>query len=338
MYSKPLNRYDYPTFIRSFTEYERWLFEEKGATLEAIAWYRDKRKEFTSHADMMQEFPSDDLEAFKHSGSRVFDVYQVARLRKGCKEPVYIGEVYGQATREKAALNEIKFIEEENGKLKIWALPDDGERISNRYLVIVDVGGRGNKSDLSVVCVIDRYWRMYAGKEQVVAQWRGHVDHDLLAWKAAQIAKYYNNALLVFESNTYETENTDGNHTEYILSELASAYSNMYSRTPADQIRQGIPARYGFHTNTSTKVAIIDNFTLVLREELYDEMDKEATEEMDTYEKNQKGQFEAIAGKHDDMLITRMIGMFVSMKEMPMPAEIKASEPRKRTIGTEATI
>lgn len=338
MYSKPLNKYDYPTLIRSFTPYERWLFEEKGATLENIAWYREKRKEYTCDEDMMQEFPSDDIEAFKHSGSRVFDAYQVAKLRKGCKNPVYIGEVYGQATRDKAAIDDVKFIEEENGKLKIWALPDKSERISNRYLVIVDVGGRGNKSDLSVICVIDRYWRMYAGKEQVVAQWRGHIDHDLLAWKAAQIAKYYNNALLVFESNTYETESTDGDHTEYILSELASAYNNMYSRTPADLIRQGIPIKYGFHTNVSSKSAIIDNFTLVLREELYDEMDKEATEEMDTYQKNQKGQFEAIDGKHDDMLITRMIGMFISMKEMPLPAEIKESGPRKRAVGTEATI
>lgn len=61
----------------------------------------------------------------------------------------------------------------------------------------VDVGGLGDKSDWSVVAVVRR-----GATPRVVAQWRGHVDHDLLAWKGAMVASFYNNARLVFESNT----------------------------------------------------------------------------------------------------------------------------------------
>lgn len=54
-----------------------------------------------------------------------------------------------------------------------------------------------------------------------MAQWRGHIDHDLLAWKSAQIAAYYQNALLVIESNTFETEHDDSEHSAYILDTLS---------------------------------------------------------------------------------------------------------------------
>ena len=59
MYSVPVE--DYDALITSLTDYEKDLWD-KGATLEAIAWYRMKRKEYRDHADMMAEYPSDDVE------------------------------------------------------------------------------------------------------------------------------------------------------------------------------------------------------------------------------------------------------------------------------------
>ena len=86
----------------------------------------------------------------------------------------------------------------------------------------------------------------------MVAEWHGHIDHDKGAWKAVQMATFYadeEDAMVVIESNTLETEGTEGNNFEYILDEIAGHYSNLYCRTPADQIRQGAPAKWGFHTN-----------------------------------------------------------------------------------------
>ena len=60
----------------NYGAYDWWLWE-RGATLEAINWYQHNRKRFDDHADMAAEYPSDDIEAFKHSGKKVFDQYKV---------------------------------------------------------------------------------------------------------------------------------------------------------------------------------------------------------------------------------------------------------------------
>ena len=49
-----------------------WWLWERGATLEAINWYIQERAKYTEHGLMAAEFPSDDVEAFVHSGARVF--------------------------------------------------------------------------------------------------------------------------------------------------------------------------------------------------------------------------------------------------------------------------
>ena len=144
---------------------------------------------------------------FVHSGARVFDKYKVEKLRKSCKPPKYIGEVYADADEGKKALQNLRFVEDRQGLLHIWELPEEDEKeiVTDRYLTIVDVGGRSNKADFSVILVLDRLFMSEGGKPVVVAQWYGHCDIDQLAWKAAQIAAFYNNSLLVIESNTLET-------------------------------------------------------------------------------------------------------------------------------------
>ena len=111
--------------------------------------------------------------------------------------------------------------------------------MTNRYLVVVDIGGRSNKADFSVVTVFDRYWMIEGGKPSVVAQWYGHIDMDILAWKSAQIAKYYNNALLVIESNTLETHDkerdVDGDQSHFILNQIRDVYDNLYARKQSEE-------------------------------------------------------------------------------------------------------
>ena len=61
-----------------------------------------------------------------------------------------------------------------------------------------------------MISVLDRMGE--SGMPEVVAQWRGHIDHDLLAWKSATIGAWYDDALLVIESNTLDSHNTEGDH------------------------------------------------------------------------------------------------------------------------------
>ena len=131
-------------------------------------------------------------------------------------------------------------------------MPDKSKRYRNRYIVVMDVGGVSDEADYTDITVFDRYWMMDGGIPEVVAEWHGHIDHDKGAWKAVQMATFYadeEDAMVVIESNTLETEGTEGNNFEYILDEIAGHYSNLYCRTPADQIRQA-PQQNGDFTPT----------------------------------------------------------------------------------------
>ena len=305
-----------------------WWLWEKGATLEAINWYINERKKYSSDEDMASEYPSDDVEAFSNSGARVFDKYHVEELKKSCRTPSYIGDLYADGDDGEEALRNLRFKEDKQGLLWIWSMPeiDPEVEITDRYLVVVDIGGRNRKSDWSVITVFDRLFQMEGGKPVVVAQWYGHIDMDILAWKAMQIAAYYDNALLVIESNTLETHDrdrrVDGDQSAYILSCIKGVYDNLYARKQSDEdIRNQVPKKYGFHTNIATKPKIISNLVKAIRDNAYIERDERCIWEYLTYELKPNGAYGAITGKHDDLLMTRGIGLLICFTEMPLPQE-----------------
>jgi hypothetical protein len=183
--------------------------------------------------------------------------------------------------------------------------------------------GTSEGADYGVIKVFDRYWMMYGEKPNVVALFYGHIDKDITIWIAAQIAKWYNNALLVIESNTYESDG-GGDETEFIFDIIAEYYNNLYSRTPADKIREGAPIKYGFNTNKSTKPMVINNFIAILREHGYVERDEETLNECRVFETKKDGKTGAKQGKHDDRIMATMIGLHICY-ELPTPAKIKTA-------------
>lgn len=317
-------------------KYIWWLWEQ-GATLEAINWYIQERAKYNEHGLMAAEFPSDDVEAFVHSGSRVFDKYKIEQLRPSCRPPKYIGEVYADEDKGSKALQNLRFTSDKQGLLHIWEMPeiDENEIVTNRYITIVDVGGRSKTADFSIILTLDRLFVAEGGKPTVVAQWCGHIDMDLLAWKAAQIAAFYDNSLLVIESNTLETKDkereVDGDQSHFILNQIKDIYPNLYARKQSENdIRDGLPRKYGFHTNIATKPMIISTLIKVIRENLYTERDDGCLDEYMCYEKKANGAFGAIVGKHDDKLMTRAIGLHISFFEMDIPTFILRKD---RTAG-----
>lgn len=189
-----------------------------------------------------------------------------------------------------------------------------------------------------MITVFDRFDMMYGGNPSVVAQWRGHIDHDLLAWKSAQIAKWYDNALLVIESNTLETKDkdrqVDGDQSGFILNKIKNIYDNLYSRqsTNEDAVVEGAENKYGFHTNINTKPKIISLLIEIIRDHLYIERDSRCLDEYLTYELKE-GVYAAISGCHDDMLMTRAIGLWICYREMPLPVFQKISKENYISYG-----
>lgn len=287
---------DVQKFWDDMDDYERALWDD-GLTLEQICWYHTKRKEYNTHVAMMAEYPSDAVEAFNATNNAVFSPEAIDDLRRGCCPPLMVGELQGNALVGPLSLQNIHFVPDSKGKLKVWKTPDSDGFELNRYVAAVDIGGRSEMSDFSVIAVFDRKNPDYP---ELVAQWRGHVDHDILAWKAAMIATWYCRAKLIIESNTLETDRTEGDHGEFILHELERHYPRLYCREGG---------RPGFHTNRATKTRIINSLIGVIRERGYLERDEAALNEASCYEKLPHGGFGAKSGKNDDLVITRALAL-----------------------------
>lgn len=327
-----------------------WKLWQEGATLDAVNWYVAERAKYSGHDQMASEYPSDDVEAFVHSGSPVFDAYRVDELARCCREPRAEGDVAADGDQGPAALTNVRFVPSgAGGPMSVWEFPEDGDGghdiVADRYLAVVDVGGRSAASDWSVVAVFDRLFMADGGKPAVVAQWYGHCDIDILAWKAAQVAAYYGGALLVIESNTLETRDrerdVEGDQSRFILNQIAGVYPNLYARRqPEEDIVRGLPVKYGFHTNPATKPMVVSALVRAVRDGLYVERDRRCADELLAYEKKPNGAYGAAPGNHDDILMTRAIGLHVCFSEMPIPRIIPraALRPARRPPLTEATI
>lgn len=333
-------------FVQSMNEYEMNTFANHPAcSLENLNWRRLKAGTMPSERFMKQEFPLDDIEAFQDSGMPAFRSEDVEALRKDCKPPVSVGILASdcppalaktETKRRGEILTNLHFVEDrealedilsgeaklielkEREKLKVWAFPDNEIRVSDRYVVVFDPQkGISESADWGVITVFDRFPMVYGGVPEIVAEWKGRIDKDIAIWIAVQIAKFYNDALLVVESNTYDSDVKEDD-SEFIFDTVSGYYYHLYSRTPADKIKDGVPVKYGFNTNRSTKPMIIGNYVAILREKGYKERNNEALNEARVYEQKKNGSFGAKLGKHDDILITRMIGCYICY-ELPAP-------------------
>lgn len=329
-----------------------WRLWNLGACFDAINWYRINRNRFSDHAHFATEAPVDHVEAFRSAGNLVFDSYAIDDLKTLYqRKPVYRANIelpLGKGKGRSLYLDaQIKFVD--NGDLKIWNLPNNQIlNIRNRYVVAVDIGGKSIRSDYTVMTVLDRKGimpGMDGGIPQVVARWRGHCRHDLLAWKAAALAHFYDDALLVIESNTADRErtaNTEGDHFATIIEEIADFYENLYQRsTTSEEVPDKVVKKWGFQTNRLTKVQLIDNLIASVDDKLWDEPDEMCYNELRIYERKEDGSLGNIRGKdnHDDIVMSTAIALWVSLYDMDKPSwRVMQKRERQYEAVTEATI
>lgn len=356
IYSKPLfkpnisaekKRAAYAEFIASMTEYEMWLFDE-GATLEAINWYRHKAKTMEEIA-MKSEFPTTAEEAFQSTGAMYFKRRYLSELRETCCKPKYVGEIVSHSNDagKAAYLRGLRLDEDIRGHLKVWSDVDHSVKMRYRYVVCADLGkGASADADNTIACVFDRYWQQPGedGYPEVVAEWAGkESETDLLAWKLAQLATYYDNALLVIESNTIDSSKED--RFRAVLDEIKDYYPNLYKRPIVNKQDVGNTGgfRYGWNTNHSSKEEIMADLDWAMREGMYVERCDEAVDEMAIFERHADGSLGNVEGKgnHDDRVITRGMGVHFCYKKMDAPRlidERASSTVMKKTVVNEMTI
>lgn len=328
-------------FVQSMTDKELYRFE-CGATLEGLKWYRAERKEQPSDWIMQEEFPSTPEEAFISSGRLVFDLGDIRQMLQFTSQPTFVGELSADALYGPKAIDStLHFTPNIAGSLYLWAMPDKEKNIRNRYIVSMDIGGKSDKADWTVISVIDRYMLMKGGYEECIGTWRFHLDQDLAVWRAVQLAKFFNNALLVVEFNSLDAKTTEGDHTLTILDEIVGQYANIYYRDDPTKVREGVAPHYGFHTNQASKRDIITQLARRLRDKTFLENDKRMLDECAVYEqKANSASFGALDGCHDDILMSRGIGLKVSTTmEMPILIEEhnETPHPVKSVVRTQSS-
>lgn len=316
---------DIEQFIKTWNSYEKWLWRI-GATVENIFWYRyyKKSKQYDDWR-MKSEYPSTDIEAFQSTGRPYFHPEVVEKAREPNRPPDYIGDLFADSVTGPESMENISFSEVPKGNLSIWLMPETftDKEVLNRYVVSLDIGGRSDESDNSVIKVIDRYWMHEGGIPEVAAVWEGHLDFDKLAWKAVQLCVWYNNAFYIPEINkmSEKHQDTEGINFITILDEIVDYYDNIYTRSNPEQVRAGAPVAYGFHTNKTTKPRILNTLNKAWRDGAYYEYDKRACHEGAQFEIKENGSFGAVDGAHDDHVIATALAVWAALDEMP-PVEV----------------
>lgn len=337
-------------FVKTMTPYQWWQWRQ-GATLEGIKWYAEtQRAQNWNDFQMKSEYPTTADEAFQTTGGTYFSNEMLESLKANVRKPNFVGEIKGDSLTGEGALENIKLYPNSAIKdaLKIWIHPtdfaDSHKTYKNRFVVIVDVGGRSEASDRSVISVFDRLSLTYeCGAVERAALWYGHIDPDLLAYKAAQIATYYDNALLVIESNTYDTRYkkkdksyvAEGDHSYTVLDTLGEIYENMYvRRSTPDNTRDKQLKKIGWHMNKQTKYQAYDSYSISIRKGQYVEYSQDAYNEAMQLTVNTDGQIEAMLGCHDDIQDTTAVGNYIAIESMPPVKIIDNTIKKQHTTKT----
>lgn len=252
----------------------------KGATIEQLIWRRLKIQ--NSNAEQFQqEFPATDLEAFISTGATVFDNQRIYNFEKAIsqKKEKYIS---------KNSLIDLPVILKNHYGKSFFIYHD--KKPSKKYYIGVDTAeGLGGDRDYSVAVVLDK-----DGRE--CAMFR---SNKLKPFEFAEIinelGRYYNTAFLVVEK-------ASGGHSVIERLRYTYGYMNMSKYKSYDE-RGRARTQIGFDTNNKTKGIIVNDFRETFETGQIQINSSELLEEMKTFIGADNGSYNAMKGRHDDIII-----------------------------------
>jgi hypothetical protein len=264
--------------------------------LSRLAWRRwiirnelAKRKDGTNPVDLFkQEYPDCPRVAFLSTGSNVFPLPFLEQCWQSAGSDV--GDVTYRGGRH-------QFQRAVTGPLTVWKLPTPGEK----YIVAGDptftVSG-----DYGCIQVLNRRtWEQ-------VARYRAKVDPAALGKKMCELGWWYNEALLAPEVNK------DGSTT--IGRILGLDYPNVWQRQVADQQPNYAGSKYGWFTNTRTKVEAVGNLKSLVVDGSLTIHDPLTFSEMKNYVDLGMGQYGNANGEpNDDTVMALAIAVAVNAYE-----------------------
>ena len=273
-----------------------------------------------------QEYPATPEEAFLHSGTGVFDNALVSARMETAPEPIKRGRFVWDLSSSgagdlsssgashylslskgegKAGEGGYAWEDDELGEVKIWEEPVPG----HPYVLGGDTAGEG--SDAFTAYVLDNTTGVQ------VAGLRQSFSEPEYVRQIEALGRYYNDALVGIETNfsTYPVQK---------LAELG--YPNQYRREREDTYTHQVRPSYGFRTDRLTRPRAIANLVEVFSAHPRWLRDRELLGEMLSFCYNEDHRPEALAGKHDDLVMACAIAYAIRHQQsmtVPEPEPVK---------------
>ena len=246
-----------------------------------------------------QEYPASPGEAFLHSGTGVFDNEQIVLRLERLPSPAGRGE-----------FTDGEWTESETGAITLYELPEEGVP----YVLGGDTAGEG--SDYFTAIVIDNV------SGRIVAKLRQKYSEPEYVRQIYALGRLYNDALVAIETNfsTYP-----------VMKLQEMEYPNQYSREREDTYTRQMKKSYGFRTDRQSRPRAIANLVEVFSSHPEWFTDRELLEEMLTFCYNEDHRPEALAGKHDDLVMGAAITYAVRHQQR-MTVLTEPEKPREKLI------
>ena len=284
-----------------WTPEERDLKEAYQLTDEQLQWRRwCIANNCGGSLDMFrQEYPASPGEAFLHSGTGVFDNEQIVLRLERLPAPAGRGE-----------FTDGEWTESETGAITLYKLPEEGVP----YVLGGDTAGEG--SDYFTAIVIDNV------SGRIAAKLRQKYSEPEYVRQIYALGRFYNDALVAIETNfsTYP-----------VMKLQEMEYPNQYSREREDTYTRQMRKSYGFRTDRQSRPRAIANLVEVFSSHPEWFTDRELLEEMLTFCYNEDHRPEALAGKHDDLVMGAAITYAVRHQQR-MTVLTEPEKPREKLI------
>lgn len=246
-----------------------------------------------------QEYPASPGEAFLHSGTGVFDNEQIVLRLERLPSPAGRGE-----------FTDSEWTESEMGPVTLYELPEEGVP----YVLGGDTAGEG--SDYFTAIVINNV------TGRIAAKLRQKYSEPEYVRQIYALGRLYNDALVAIETNfsTYP-----------VMKLQEMEYPNQYSREREDTYTRQMRKSYGFRTDRQSRPRAIANLVEVFSAHPEWFTDRELLEEMLTFCYNEDHRPEALAGKHDDLVMGAAITYAVRHQQR-MTVLTEPEKPREKLI------
>jgi hypothetical protein len=294
-----------------------------GAEVDATVWEQLAwRRGIIAHVctrrgleEFKQEYPSNPLEAFRSSGSPVFDpdgLIALEEMRRQAPAPAF-----GNVERERSDpycprgghWTGVTWRSANERAATIWRWEEPVE--NGRYLIAVDtkenseiIKGSGNLDRNSVLVLRDawqderRVWHPVKLVARVAApnQW----DDAPLARLIAPLAKYYGDCLIVVENNKGLA----------LITRLRDEHGcQLYCSEHWDAVKQTTAKTYGWRTDEGSRRQMVSTGQEYIRDKRLELLDAHAIAELKSFVFNSQGKATAASGTHDDDVIALLMGL-----------------------------